>query len=337
MKFLHFGVATENVDTSYYRWMMERIGIYENYLDASNNGKFRLLEDFLDYKKYASHNEDTHPSLKKLWKVGWIVNNSYEGTPENPCPSIYLTVRKFKVHVVNVFIKNYTFHKWVIDLCTSDEFSVELITNKKKKLTVPEGIKSPYNKIELQEWIDSCPRSLFHGEFPDEYVKGECDLTEERVANVEHLLDNKIITHKRTGGVEEEDWCGHTISIIYLYAIAFFRKFPILMSMNKDLKHVVPQMLAETHGTVISVMRKHTISWFVPYELATRYLSFPPRELSMVIGHIPFYLSIKRNKRTNEQFYYLMKMDFHHLALKDQFYVGDKCLCQSPVKRNELK
>ena len=201
MKFLHFSYATEHLNTSYYRWMMERVGIYENYLDASNNGKFRLLDDFLDYKKYESQGEDTHPSLKKLWKVGSIVDY-YKGTPENPSPQIYLTVRKFKEYVVNVFIKNYTFHKWVIDLCNSDEESVELITSKKKRLMIPEEVKSPYDKIELQEWIDSCSRSLFNGEFPDEYVKTECDLTDERIANVEHLLDNKIVEKKRTGGVQ---------------------------------------------------------------------------------------------------------------------------------------
>ena len=334
MRFLNFSYAIKNVDTSYYRWMMERIGIYENYLDASNNGNFRLLEDYLDYKKYASQVEDTHPSLKKLWKVGNIVNY-YEGTQTDPCPVIYLTVSRFKGSVVNVFIENYEFHMWLIDLCKDDEEAVELITKKKKKYEVPE-VKSPYDKIEVQEWFDSCSRSLFNGEFPDAYVRDECDLTEERIKDVEHLLKNKIVYKERTGGVEEEDWDDNTVSQMYVYVIAFFRKFPALMAMNKGLKHIVPQMLAETHGTVVSVMRKRQISWYVPYDLATRRLSMPPRELGMVIGHIPFYLSIKQNKKTQEKFYYLMKMDFHHLALKDQFYEGDKCLCQSPVRRNEL-
>lgn len=347
MRFVNFSYAIENVETSFYRWMIGQIGTKEDYANAKKNGKFRLFEDYLDYKVYMSVAEDTHPSLKKLWKVGHTVDYS-EGTVDDPIPVRYRPIRRFKAHVVDVFMANYEFHMWLIELCRSDEASVELITNKRKKLTVP-TLKSPYDRIKVQEWIDSMCRSVFDDDFPSEFVRDECDLTEEVVNDVEHLFKNKIVYKGRTGGVEEEDWDDHTISQMYIYAIAFFRKFPKLMAMNKDLKHIVPQMLAETHGTVVSVMRQRQILWYVPYDLATRHpckleyahFTLPPRELAMVIGHIPFVLSIEKNERTGKNFYYLLKMDYHNLSLRDQIYnpdfINTGCLCQSPVRRDELK
>lgn len=345
MRFIHFCYAKEDVDTSFYREIVEQIGTDKDYVNARKNGKFRLFEDYLCYKKYMSVVEDTHPSLKKLWKVGNIVDYS-EGTIDDPIKATYRPVRRFKQHVVNVYMANYEFHMWLIDLCRNDEATVELITNKRKKLTVP-NLNPPYEKEKVQEWIDTMSRSVFDDEFPGEFVRDECGLTEHVVNDVEHLFKNKIVEKKRTGGVEEEDWDDHTISQMYLYAIAFFRKFPVLMAMNKDMKHIVPQMLAETHGTVVSVMRKHQILWYVPYELATRersrlehaHYALPPRELAMIIGHIPFILSIEKNERTGLNFYYLLKMDYHNLALRNQLYHDgfNRSFCQSPVRRNELK
>lgn len=336
INFHAFACTTENIDTSFYRTIVEQIGTNEFYLDANENGKYILMEDFLDYQKFKkiyNHNEHTHPSLKMLWKFGDIVDY-FAGTPKDPSKPIFFKIRRFKELVIDTFIDNWEFHKQVIKLCREDKEAEEIIVGKKTKIDVPD-VNHPYNKQIVKEWINSLPSSTFDGEFPDEFVLEECNLAEETVSDLEYFINRKV--EKEAEGEEVEMFDEHTTNQIFIYAIAFFRKFPGLFAMNHDLKAIVPQMIAETSGTVVSVLERHRISWYVPFELSTKVIAWPPRELSMVIGHSPFILDVKASKSSKERYFYLMKMNYHNLAIKDIFYDTGRCLCQSPIRRKELK